>query len=224
MIGFVVPMEKEASVLVRALKKRKSSTLKGRKITLGILGKEKCAILISGTGKIRSAAGTQLLLDHYPCKKVFHFGSAGALSADLKIGDFVVATDIIEHDYIRKFGEEETNPIATCHKQLAQQLMKFAATNNVRTISGRIVSGNEDIVTTARRDELCKQFSGISVDWESAGCALVCNTNRVPVAVIRAISDYAYEHTHNEYSQNAIDVCAKVCEFIIGFLDRSSAR
>jgi len=217
MIGFVVPMEKEARVLIRALRKRKSASLNGRKLFTGLLGRDRCAIVLTGTGKIRSAAGAQLLLDHFDCDRVFHFGSAGALSPDLKIGDFVVASDIIEHDYIQKFGEEEDNPVATCHKALSQQLIRFGKKGETRMHAGRIVSGNEDIVTTSRRDELCNRFGGLSVDWESIGCALVCNINRVPVAVVRAISDYAYEHTHNEYSQNAVDVCAKICDFFIRF-------
>lgn len=222
MIGFVVPMEKEARTLIRAMEKRKHATLKHRKLITGSLAGRKCVVLITGTGKIRSASGTQLLLDHFKCKVIYHFGSAGALSPDLKIGDFVVATDILEHDYIRKFGEEEDNPVAHCQKQLGGRILKLAGRIDVRAHPGRIVSGNEDVVTTSRRDELCKQFGGLSVDWESAGCALVCNTNRVPVAVIRAVSDYAYEKTHDEYSQNAIDVCAKVCEFLIQFLSSST--
>ena len=222
MIGFIVPMEKEARTLVGAIEKRKHTTLKARKLVAGSLAGKKCAVLITGTGKIRSASGTQLLLDHFKCKVIYHFGSAGALSPDFKIGDFVVATDILEHDYIRKFGEEEENPVAHCQKQLGQRILKAAVKLGVRAQPGRIVSGNEDVVTTSRRDELCQRFGGVSVDWESAGCALVCNTNRVPVVVIRAISDYAYEHTHDEYSQNAIDVCAKVCEFLIQFLSSST--
>jgi adenosylhomocysteine nucleosidase len=214
-IGFLVPMEKEAVTLVRALTRRKSSSIKGRKVVTGNLGKTKCAIVISGTGKVRSASGTQLLLDQFGCKRVVHFGSGGALSSDLQIGDFVVGTDVVEHDFYCRFGEKESNPVAVCDKPLANTILKYADKQRVRTASGRIVSGNEDVVTTSRRDELWEQFGGISVDWESAGCALVCNINRAPVVIIRGISDFAYEKTHDEYSQNAVNVCAQISEFLI---------
>jgi adenosylhomocysteine nucleosidase len=222
-IGFVVPLEKEARTLVLALKKRKNQTHRGRKIITGLLDKQWCAVLITGTGKIRSASGTQLLLEHFDCTTLYHFGSAGALAPELRIGDVVIANDVVEHDYIQRFGEKEDNPIAVCHKPLVSRLLKFGSSNNVRVHCGRIVSGNEDIVTALRRDEFREQFGGLSVDWESGGCALVCNINRVPVVVLRAISDFAYEKTHDEYSENGIVVCAEVCDFLIQFLS-SHAR
>ncbi len=218
MIGFVVPMEKEARALVAALKSRKKSRLKGRDLTTGTLGKHKCAIVISGVGKIPAASATQLLLDHYDCDVVYHFGSAGGLSPECLIGDFVVAIDIVEHDYIKLFGTLTDNPLATCSPLMSRRLKKQADQAGVRAHLGRIVSGNEDVVTSVRRDALCDRFGGLSVDWESAGCALVCNLNKVPVVVIRAISDYAYEQTHDEYAQHAIDVCASVCKFLVSTL------
>src|SRR5580698_7101271 len=93
-IGFVVPMAKEAANLVSRFSNRKIETISGRKIISGRLGKHYCVICLSGTGKIRSAAGTQLLLDHFRCRIVLHLGSAGALSPKLKIGDFVLAKDV----------------------------------------------------------------------------------------------------------------------------------
>jgi adenosylhomocysteine nucleosidase len=220
--GFVVPLENEARTLMRVLKQREIQTHRGREIMTGLLDKERCAVLISGTGKIRSASGTQLLLDHFDCTTLYHFGSAGALAPELRIGDVVIANDIVEHDYIQRFGVTEDHPIAVSHEPLVAKLLKFGSSNNVPVHRGRIVSGNEDVVTTLRRDELRERFGGLSVDWESAGCALVCNINRVPVVVVRAISDYAYEKTHDEYSQNGIAVCAKVCDFLIQFLSSHS--
>lgn len=181
-----------------------------------------CAILISGTGKIRSAAGTQLRLDHFDCKTIYHFGSAGALAPGLRIGDVVIANDVVEHDYVQLFGECEDNPIAVCDKPLVAKLLKFGSSSNVRFHGRRVVSGNEDIVTNSRKDELCARLGGIALDWESAGCALVCNINGVPVVVLGAISDYAYEKTHDEYSQNATDVCARLCDFLVQFLSALS--
>lgn len=217
-VGFVVPMEKEARRLIAALRSRRRRTLRGRPLITGTLGGRACAVLVSGTGKIRSAAGTQLLLDQVECDSVFHFGSGGALDPTLAIGDLVVASDIVEHDYIQKFGEREDHPIATTDPAGRRRFLAFAAKRGTVARAGRIVSGNEDVVTTTRRDELCQQFEGVSVDWESAGCAQVCNANRVPVVVIRAISDFAYEHTHDEYSQNAVDVCGRLAELLAAYL------
>src|SRR4051812_5701355 len=125
MLGFVVPMVKEAKCLIEGFSNRKTKTIAGRTIVTGRLGENRCGLCVTGTGKIRSAAGTQLLLDHFSCRNIFHFGSAGALSSELKIGDFVLAKDIIEHDFLWKFGNvEKPNPTAVGDGPLNKKIMK----------------------------------------------------------------------------------------------------
>jgi adenosylhomocysteine nucleosidase len=218
MIGFLVPMEKETKCLLASIERRRAQTLKGRKHIVGRLGRQPVVVQITGTGKVRAAAGTQLLIDHFACREIFHFGAAGAIAPELSIGDFVIARTVVEHDFHAHFGIVESHPVAQCSKVLNRKLLSHAARSNVRAMEGVIVSGNEDIVTTQRRDELRRQFGGLSVDWESAATAYTCNLNRVPVAVIRAISDYAYEQTGEEFAKNAVDVCGKVSDFLVDFI------
>jgi adenosylhomocysteine nucleosidase len=115
-IGFVVPLEKEARTLIRVLKHPKDQTHRGREIITGLLDQERCAVFISGPGKIRSASGTQLLLDHFDCTTIYHFGSAGDLAPEHRIGDIVIANDIVEHDYKKTHDEYSCNGIVVCAK------------------------------------------------------------------------------------------------------------
>jgi adenosylhomocysteine nucleosidase len=218
MIGFVVPMEKEAWKLIERLENRRDEYFKRRRLYSGFLGDVEAKIMISGCGKVQSASSTQLLIDHFKCASIIHFGSAGAVSSELRIGDVVIGDEVVEYDYYQKFGQIDPMPVSYSDRTLAEKFGEWARERGVRSVRGRILSGNEDVVTTLRRDQLLSLHGGISVDWESGACALVCNLMSVPVLVLRGIVDYAYEGTHHEFSENLGDVSGKLGELIAEFI------
>ncbi|MEW6056982.1 MAG: 5'-methylthioadenosine/S-adenosylhomocysteine nucleosidase [Bdellovibrionota bacterium] len=213
--GYVAPMLREGSALIQSLEKKQETRVHGRRMVRGFIGDKECVVIISGCGKINSASATQLLIDTFDLEEIIHFGCAGALSNELKIGDLVLADTVIEYDYYRKFGRPERLPEHETSESLSNSIFNFCVAARKRITKGRILSGNEDIVTTARRDELLALHQGLSVDWESAGCVAVCNQAQVHCAVLRGIVDFAYEGTHEEFPQNLQKVSAALCEALI---------
>lgn len=193
--GFVVPLLKEAELLLSELVGEEVLQAQGRTIYRGVLGDRGVVFIISGTGKIRSASATQLLIDRYPAKHYVHFGCAGAICPSLKIGDVVRATSVIEHDVIELFPEKVEPPIHVVRAELPRAADKI----NDFVIEGPVISGDEDIVRSSRKDELWNIHRGLCVDWESAGFVLTCNMNGVSGVVYRAVSDLAHEATTTEY-------------------------
>src|SRR5512143_1922497 len=57
-----------------------------------------------GHGKTQFGIQTQYALDHAKFDLVICAGAAGALAPDVKIGDVIVATQTLEHDYNIKFS------------------------------------------------------------------------------------------------------------------------
>jgi adenosylhomocysteine nucleosidase len=57
-----------------------------------------------GHGKTQFGVQTQHLLDHAQFDLVVCAGAAGALAPEVKVGDLVVATATVEHDYNNKFS------------------------------------------------------------------------------------------------------------------------
>lgn len=208
--GFVIPLKEEADPLLHKLKISARKKVGSRTIVTGSFNNYKVSLIISGCGKIRTASATQFLIDKYPADFYINFGTAGAISPNLKIGDIIVATKIIEYDVKEKFPKIVSPPIHNVDKEMIKKLkipelnLKF----------GPILSGDEDIITTQRKKVLFKKYHGLSADWESAGFALTCQINNVPFLVFRTISDLAYEQTTQEYKKNQKTVITRLTEVI----------
>lgn len=213
--GLVVPLKEEAAPLLNKLKISFQEKVGHRNIVTGSLNNYKVSLIISGCGKIKTASATQLLIDKRPSDFYINFGTAGAISQNLEIGDIVVAREIIEHDVKEKFPEVVPPPIHIVNKEVIKKLH----TKNLNLKFGTIVSGDEDIVTTQRRKALFKKHNCLTADWESAGFALTCNINNVRFLVFRSVSDLAYKHTAQEYERNKKKVVENLIEAIIKSLD-----
>lgn len=197
-IGFVVPLENEAKILIEDLTDKKRIICGQRKIIIGKLLNKKVSLIISGCGKIKSASATQLLIDRSPAKLYIHFGTSGALSPILKIGDVVAASEVVEHDVEELFPQEVPPPV---HKLFfSSSMTRLLKKESI--IMGRIISGDKDIVRAIDRDKIYKQYKGLTVDWESAGFALTCQLNKVQGIIFRGVSDYAHEKSKREYEIN----------------------
>ncbi|RSL87982.1 hypothetical protein CEP52_015349 [Fusarium oligoseptatum] len=68
---------------------------------------------------------------------------------------------------------------------------------------GTILSGNGVIKSKKKRDELRDKYDGIAIEMEAAGM-----TTRLPVAVVRGISDFADSHKNDEWHRYAAAAAA----------------
>lgn len=209
--GFVIPLPAEAKPLLQRVKNRKRYKRDSREMYTGIFFNKKISIIISGAGKIKSAAATQFLIDTFPAKKYIHYGTAGAISSKLKVGDIVVATKVIEHDVIELFPKK--NPPPTY--KITPLLQKNRIQNtNFSLAWGTILSGDEDVISSKRKNQLNKLYKGLSVDWESAGFALTCELNKVTGYILRGICDFSHERTPSEYKKNQQIAVNNICLFL----------
>lgn len=197
--GFVIPLLSEAKPLLQKVKNQKTYKVASRNVYTGTFAGKSVSITISGCGKIKSASATQFLIDTFPAQQYIHYGTAGALSDKLNIGDVISVTEVIEHDVIELFPQKNPPPR---YKILPLLMRENAPKSNISLVWGKILSGDEDVITTKRRLQLLKFYKGLSVDWESAGFALTCQLNNVPKYILRGISDFAYEGTTSEYEKN----------------------
>lgn len=210
--GFVIPLQAEAQPLLDKLKNKKNIPRGLRTVYTGIFQGKKISLIVSGCGKIKSASATQYLIDHYPARAYIQYGTAGAISDKLHIGDIVIAEQIIEHDVVELFPARVPPPIHKIFtKRLKRQLKDF---HGLPLVWGSILSGDEDVITIKRKKELYKLHNGLSVDWESAAFALTCQLNQVQGYVFRGISDYAYEHTSSEYEKNQNNVIENIIQLL----------
>ncbi len=81
-------------------------------------------------------------------------GAAGALTDSLQVGDVVVATETVEHDYRLKFVSRPLPRFAGNRKviEVLQNLPKTGLGFSVHF--GNVASGDEDIVDVVRGQEI----------------------------------------------------------------------
>jgi adenosylhomocysteine nucleosidase len=212
--GLVVPLREEAMPLLKKLMVLSEEKFGERAVIIGSIDGHKISLIISGCGKIKAASATQLLIDKYPSDLYLNFGTAGAISKGLQIGDIVVATEVIEHDVKEKFPEFVPPPVHPADKVIIKKIR--GSNSNLKF--GPIISGDEDVVTGNRKNMLFKKHRCLTVDWESAGFALTCQLNNVDFLVLRAVSDLAYEHTKLEYKRNQKQVVESITREILKIL------
>ena len=72
---------------------------------MGKLKKYEVVIVKCGIGKVNAGRTTQVLISEYSPKYIINTGIGGGLNQQLKIGDIIISTDLIQHDFdVTAFG------------------------------------------------------------------------------------------------------------------------
>ena len=173
-----------------------------------------------GLGKVDFAVRTLHIVQQEPSLDgAICLGTCGALSADLAIGDVVIATETVEHDFNRKLTE---GPIPRFESDRTL-LDAFKATqppqsDGLRVVFGPIASGDEGIDSSARARELMDKTGGIVAAWEGAGGAKACAFADVPFIEVRCVSDLADEDAMTDYKENTPIAMGNLARLMIAFL------
>lgn len=161
---------------------------------------------VSGIGKVNAAAKTQAIIDKFSPKMILMIGVAGAADPKLAIGDLIIAKDLIQWDVdATAFGQRKGQILFTdwcffqANKKIIFKLKKAFAKSSFKKIKshkpflwlGRIASGDTFVASRKKTTKLYKEFACQALDMESGSVAQVCAINKVPFAVIKAISDKA---------------------------------
>lgn len=175
-------------------------------------------------GKVNAVIATQQMLDFFEPDALFNMGSSGALSPDLEVGDLVIATDAIQHDFDLtgwglKPGEilfdvitqkengqlnfTSRHAFGTDSKltELAFESAKSVSLDEIgghapKVYKGRLVSGDQFISSVEKAGQLWNTHQALAVDMEAAAIAHTCEINKVPFLCLRAMSDKA-DHSAN---------------------------
>jgi adenosylhomocysteine nucleosidase len=156
-----------------------------------------------GTGKAQFALQAQHLLDSSSgWQLVMCAGAAGALADDLAVGDVVVATATLEHDYQNKFNSRPLPRFEGASSAIAGLREASSSARSFKVHFGTIASGDEDVVDPVRRMTLRQRTNALAVAWEGAGGARACQFSRVPYLEMRGITDAADGSAASDFNRN----------------------
>ncbi len=223
-IGIIGALDEEL-IPIRALSNHLEKLERGKRIYWhGDMHGHQVYLTRCDPGKVNSVIATQQLLDFFEPDCLFNMGSSGALSPDLEVGDLVIATDAIQHDYdltgwgmkpgeilfdvvtkpeTGQLGFTSRHAFATDPKlaELAFETAQSVSLDEIgghapNVYKGRVVSGDQFISSVEKAGQLLAIHNALAVDMEAAAIAHTCEINKVSFLCVRAMSDKA-DHSAN---------------------------
>ena len=189
MIGIIVAEEKELLEMKKIMNNLSERNIYEKTFYMGNIVEKEVVLVKSNVGKVNSARVTQILIDNFDIELVINVGTAGSVDNSLEIGDVVVATELIQHDFDvtpfgRKLGEIEN--VGESIKVDSKLLNLF---NDINIRKGIIASGDKFIVNREDKDNIRTTFNALAIEMEGASVAQVCYLDKIPFLVIRSITD-----------------------------------
>ncbi|MBF0105459.1 MAG: hypothetical protein HQM16_09050 [Deltaproteobacteria bacterium] len=139
---------------------------------------EGVALLQVGIGPKKSGERFCEFLSQHDCLSVLHFGTSGALTHDMRVGDLFFASEVV--------CGAETIPIK--HPQ-ALSLTTFLKDQGVNCFSGRLISVDRPLITPEDKVQAASRFNAQCVDMETISIAELCQKNQIPCISCRGIFD-----------------------------------
>jgi adenosylhomocysteine nucleosidase len=225
-LGLISALQEEQTGLIAQMHGVKTVTRGMRDYVHGNLWGVDCVCVLSRLGKVASAATAATLIERFDVSAVIFTGVAGSADPEVKVGDIVIGTNLVQHDMdtrplFPRFEIPLTGQVKfASDTQLSENLYSAARQfvekdlgqeistarqqvfqlQQARVHHGLIASGDEFISSTARLQELRQHFPDLlAVEMEGAAVAQVCFEFGIPFSVIRTISDSADEQSSVDF-------------------------
>jgi len=99
MLGIICAMAIEVEGLLNLMENKEEIRKAGATFVKGTIYGKDVVVTECGIGKVNAAVSTQVMIDKFSLSALINSGVGGALSEKLKVGDIVISTDAVEHDY-----------------------------------------------------------------------------------------------------------------------------
>lgn len=222
MTGIICAMELELQGLLDMIEIEGTVTRSGATFYSGKIQNTDVVIVQCGIGKVSAAICTQMLIDYYEPDVIINSGVAGALSADVTVGDVVIATAAVQHDFdCTAFGD----PKGTLEllgkrmielpadEEISAKLFEAAKTlDNTRVFRGIVATGDKFVADSEERLSIGKEFSALACEMEGGAMAQVCVRAGVPFAILRSISDDIGHNTTVDFNEFKIMAAEKTMD------------
>ncbi|MFT4266004.1 MAG: 5'-methylthioadenosine/adenosylhomocysteine nucleosidase [Xenophilus sp.] len=246
-IAIVGAMQEELAALLAAMPDERPVRAAGRAFWLGHLEGQPVVAVLSRIGKVAAATTAAVLLERFGARAVLFTGVAGGLAPQVRVGDVVIATDLLQHDMdasplfprheVPLYGRSRFAADAMLADALAaaagEALRDPGALTGARAVAdfglaaprvhrGLVVSGDRFVATAVESERLRAALpEALAVEMEGAAMAQVCHDYGVPFAAVRTVSDRADDAAHADFSRFVAAVASRYGEAVVrGALQR----
>ena len=235
-IGILCAMEEEQALLVAALGDPPALPGAGLEARRGRLEDYDVVVAAAGVGKVRAAATATLLMERFRCRALVLTGVAGGLTADLAIGDLVIAERVIDIDYGRltdtgrRVYQPGTLPLPGVRPDpgyllpadVTERIRARLAATSLKATLGTVLTGDAFLASARLRDELAVQWSALAIEMEGSAVCGVAERFGVPWLVVRALSDRAGDESVSDFTaslSSAAAASARLVRELLPILD-----
>lgn len=221
--GIIGAMASEVELLKEAMEGARATKVAGMGFCEGKLGGADVVVVQSGIGKVNAGICVQILVDRFGVGRVINTGVAGSLDDRLDVGDLVVSTDCVMHDF-------DVTPLGYAPGQVpGLDVLAFpadagmresvcaaaaAVAPDIKVLEGRVVSGDQFISAPEQKDRILGTFGGLCCEMEGCAIAQAAYLNGAPFVVVRAISDKPGHEgqvvDYNTFEKKAARDCARI--------------
>lgn len=242
-IGIMSAMPEEIEGVVALITNCTESSMGKRTYFSGQINGIDTVVVFSRWGKVAAATTVTTLIHEFKITELLFTGVAGAISANLKIGDIVLGKRLIQHDMDARplmkqyeipllsqtYFESDTALLNNAAKAIntvlennslhavigEKELMEFNI-SQPKLVIGDIASGDQFFSSAKQKYALNTQLPNIlCVEMEGAAVAQVCYEYEVPFSIIRTISDTADDKSHIDFSSFIKNISSKYAAEII---------
>jgi adenosylhomocysteine nucleosidase len=197
-LGIIAAMKIEAELIEAAMTNVTRETCGSIEYCLGNIGNTDIVLAVCGIGKVFAAICAQTMIVKYAPDAVINTGVGGTLTKKLSVGDVAVSSAMVQHDMDTSALGDPVGLISGINiveipadAALAGKISAIVRGMGINTVTGTIATGDQFIGSQAVKDRIVNTFGAIACEMEGAAIGQVCYVNKVPFAVIRAISDDA---------------------------------
>ncbi|MBT4965082.1 MAG: 5'-methylthioadenosine/adenosylhomocysteine nucleosidase [Alphaproteobacteria bacterium] len=226
MLGVIGAMTEEVQLMRAQMTDVTTSTHAQTEFMQGTYKGTEIALAQSGIGKVNATICTQIMIDLFKPKKMVFSGVAGGLLPNMRVGDIIVASHVVQYDmdltaFGRRHGESPgRDRLIECDPDLVGRATAAfdAAYDTVLTnndfqppslMLGTVASGDRFVQDTDTLRWLQREFAALATEMEGAAFGYTCHLNGLPFAVIRALSDGASETATGDFEDNLHKACQK---------------
>ena len=240
-IAIVSAMHEELRALLPLMQGVQSVERGGRRFHCGSLQGRRVVLVLSGIGKVAAATTTALLASEFAPRALLFTGVAGGLASGVRVGDLVLARELLQHDLDASplFPRYEvpltgrarfaTDPalsgrlaaaaravlVEPVHPLLAAHLPEFGITRP-RLHEGLVVSGDRFVATAGESAALRAALpDALAVEMEGAAVAQVCADFGLPFALLRVVSDRADDSAHVDFLAFTREVACVLTRLVV---------
>lgn len=241
-LGIVSALQEEQDGILQQMQDVQVLRRGMRDYSTGRLWGVDCVCVLARIGKVGAAATTTMLIAEFGVSHILFTGVAGGADSRVKVGDIVLAQDLVQHDMdCRPLFPRYEIPLtgktlfaadtalnqqvfAACQQFLSEDFTQAISANAISSFSlqncqlhrGLIASGDEFINDAAKLQQIKTAWPELlAVEMEGAAVAQICHEFDVPFAVIRTISDSANEAAAVDFARFIEQVAAHYAYAIV---------